>query len=117
MTDNAAPHVLDALYRTVEARKGADPEASYTARLLSDGVPKVARKMGEEAVEAVIAAVEGDKDALAGESADLLYHLVVLWAAAGVTPEDVWGKLAGRAGTSGLAEKQARREDGRNSLD
>lgn len=104
----ATAEVLERLYATIQARKGADPASSYTARLFSRGVPKIAQKVGEEAVEAVIEATRGDADALAGESADLLYHLLVLWAATGVEPETVFAKLAAREGTSGIAEKNSR---------
>lgn len=100
--------ILDRLYTTVEGRKGADPDSSYTAKLFSKGRGKIAQKLGEEAVEAVIEAMGDDPDALASESADLLYHLMVLWADAGVAPADVWAKLEAREGTSGLVEKAAR---------
>jgi phosphoribosyl-ATP pyrophosphohydrolase len=105
-----AEHILDRLSATVGARVGADPETSYTARLLAKGPVKSAQKVGEEAVEVAIEAVRGDTDALASESADLLYHLVVLWAAAGVTPDEVWAKLEAREGASGLVEKAARNQ-------
>ena len=99
---------LAALSATVEARRGADPADSWTARLLADGVGRCAKKFGEEAVETVIAAVQGDADALAAESADLLYHWLVLLAAADVDPAAVAEKLEARAGTSGLVEKAGR---------
>lgn len=101
-------HVLDALFATVESRRDADPDSSWTARLLAGGVPAVAKKTGEEAVETILAAMKEDPDALAAESADLLYHLLVLWAACGVTPAQVWRELERREGTSGIAEKAAR---------
>jgi len=101
-------HVLDRLAATVAVRKGADPSSSYTAKLLARGPEKVAQKLGEEAVEAVIEAVRGDNAALAAESADLLYHLMVLWAARGLDPADVWAELERREGTSGIAEKASR---------
>lgn len=101
--------VLDRLFATVQARKGADPETSYTAKLFSRGTTKIAQKVGEEAVETILEAVRGDKAALASESADLLYHLMVLWADAGLEPAEVWEKLAQREGTSGIAEKKARK--------
>ena len=104
----AGQHVLDALFATVESRRGADPASSWTARLLAGGVPAAAKKTGEEAVETILAAVAEDPEALASESADLLYHLLVLWAACGVTPDRVWRELERRAGLSGLAEKAAR---------
>ena len=101
-------HVLDALFATIESRRDADPDSSWTARLLADGVPAIAKKTGEEAVETILAAMAEDPDALAAESADLLYHLMVLWAACGVSPERVWQELERREGTSGIAEKAAR---------
>lgn len=101
-------HVLDALYAVVAGRKGADPETSYTARLFSKGRGKIAQKLGEEAVETVIAALAEGKDKVAAESADLLYHLLVLWAELGLRPEEVWAELARRQGISGIAEKNSR---------
>ena len=99
---------LDKLFATIAARKDGDPAQSYTAKLLAAGVEKCAKKFGEEAVEAVIAAVQKDKAELAKESADVLYHLAVLWAASGITPEDVYAVLKSREGISGLDEKAAR---------
>jgi len=93
---------LDRLFATIAARKDADPAASYTAKLLAAGVEKCAKKFGEEATEAVIAAIQKDKVELAKESADVLYHLAVLWAASGITPEDVYAVLKSREATSGL---------------
>jgi phosphoribosyl-ATP pyrophosphohydrolase len=102
-------HVIDRLFATIEARKGADPTQSYTAKLLNEGRTKCAKKLGEEAVEACLAAVGEDRAALAGESADVLYHLLVLWVACGLKPEDVYRVLEAREGRSGLDEKAARR--------
>ena len=99
---------LDKLFATIAARKGADPSQSYTAKLLAAGVEKCAKKFGEEATEAVIAAIQKDKTELAKESADVLYHLLVLWAASGITPEDVYAVLKAREGQSGLEEKASR---------
>lgn len=99
--------VLDRLFVTIASRRGADPGASYTAKLFGEGRSRIAQKLGEEAVETVIAGVEGSA-ALAGESADLLYHLLVLWADAGLSPGEVWATLEAREGTSGIAEKAAR---------
>jgi phosphoribosyl-ATP pyrophosphohydrolase len=99
---------LDRLFATIAARKAADPGTSYTARLLAAGVEKCAKKFGEEATEAVIAAIQKDKTELAKESADVLYHLAVLWAASGITPEDVYAILKSREGVSGLEEKASR---------
>jgi phosphoribosyl-ATP pyrophosphohydrolase len=108
--EGAGPDVLDRLYATVLARRGADPETSYTAKLFHRGTPKIAQKVGEEAVETVIEAMRGDPATLAQESADLLYHLLVLWAQVGVDPARVWAILAAREGTSGIAEKRSRTE-------
>lgn len=103
-------HALDRLFATIAARKAAgDTDQSYTAKLLSQGVEKCAKKFGEEAVEAVLASVSGDRQHLAAESADVLYHLMVLWAAAGITPEDVYAVLKAREAQSGLAEKASRK--------
>ena len=101
--------VLDRLYARVADRRDADPASSHSARLLSRGPAKVAQKFGEEAVEAVIEGVTGDRPALIAESADVLYHLLVLWVSAGIEPVDVWAELRRREGVSGLAEKAARR--------
>ena len=98
---------LQRLAATIEARKGGDPSVSYTARLLADPT-LAAKKLGEEAVETVIAAVAQSPDALASESADLLYHWLVLLAASGVSLDAVADKLAAREGTSGITEKASR---------
>jgi phosphoribosyl-ATP pyrophosphohydrolase len=113
-TDEALPAdalVLDRLWATVLSRKDASPEESHSARLLSRGTAKVAQKFGEEAVECLIEAVAGRPDALISESADVLYHLMVLWVDAGVRPEQVWMELGRREGVSGIAEKAARRPE------
>ena len=99
---------LDRLAATIAARKGADPASSYTARLLADGAERCAKKFGEEAVETVIAAVSGDPDATAAESADMIYHWLVLLAASGVSLDAVSAKLQAREGQSGLEEKASR---------
>lgn len=101
-------HMLDRLHATVLSRKGADPESSYTAKLYSKGSKIIAQKVGEEAVELAIAAALKDPEEIISESADLLYHLSVLWADAGVDPVAIYGKLAEREGLSGLTEKAAR---------
>lgn len=101
-------HTLDDLYTVIAARRGADPDTSYTAKLFARGRPKIAQKVGEEAVETVIAALAQTPDKVVGESADLLYHLLVLWAECGVEPEQVWRELARRQGVSGIDEKKAR---------
>ena len=99
---------LDDLFATIEARKGADPESSWTAKLLAKGPEKCAEKFGEEAVEAIIEAVKNDKAALTSEAADVLYHLLVMLAARDVDLANVMAELARRQGTSGIAEKAAR---------
>ena len=90
--------VLDRLYTVIESRRGADPKDSRTAKLFARGTAKIAQKVGEEAVETVIEGVRGDRKKLVSESADLLYHLVVLWADQGVKPEAIWAELETRAG-------------------
>jgi phosphoribosyl-ATP pyrophosphohydrolase len=100
--------VLDRLWSVVMSRRTADPATSHSARLLSRGRAKVAQKFGEEAVECLIEAVEGHEKALIGESADVLYHLLVLWVACGIRPEQVWAELESREGISGIAEKASR---------
>ncbi len=104
------PAVLTRLYKLIASRKGVSAKESYTAKLFADGTARIARKVGEEAVETVVAGMSESPQALAAESADLLYHLMVLWADRGVMPEDVWAELARREGTSGIAEKAARRK-------
>src|SRR5579875_2800170 len=104
----AAPDVLDRLWGVVMDRRAADPAVSHSARLLSRGTAKVAQKFGEEAVECLIEAVAGNRDALIAESADVLYHLIVLWVSSGVNPIEVWDELRRREGISGVAEKAAR---------
>ena len=99
---------LDRLYRVIASRKGGDAASSYTAQLFAQGGVKIAQKFGEEAIETVIEGARGNPQGIVAESADLLYHLLVLWAAAGVTPPDVWRALDARAGTSGIAEKKSR---------
>jgi phosphoribosyl-ATP pyrophosphohydrolase len=108
MADIELGAALDRLWQVIQSRRGADPQTSYTARLFSRGRAKIAQKLGEEAVEAVIEGVGDNPAALVGESADLLYHLLVLWAAAGVSPEDVAAELIRREGVSGIAEKRGR---------
>lgn len=100
--------ILDGLFATITDRKTADTKQSYTASLLAAAPEKPARKLSEETTEVVIEAIREDAEAVARESADLLYHLLVVWAAAGVKPDDVWQILAEREGLSGLAEKASR---------
>jgi phosphoribosyl-ATP pyrophosphohydrolase len=99
---------LDRLYGIIDNRRGADPASSHTAKLFHKGRAKIAQKVGEEAVETVIEAIRGDKDLVISESADLLYHLLLLWADCGIKPADIWAKLLARDGVSGIAEKQSR---------
>src|ERR1700674_2353806 len=105
MTDS-----VDRLYDAVLAAKGTDPVVSRTARLLRAGRAKIAKKLAEEAVEVVIDAMHGDRDAVVRESADLLYNLVVLWAASGIRPTDVWKEMNRREQLFGIAEKLLKRE-------
>jgi len=99
---------LERLAATIADRAGADPETSWTAKLLSRGPEKCAGKFGEEAVEAIIEAVKGDRERLTCEAADVVYHLLVMLASRGVTLGDVLAELGRREGTSGVAEKVAR---------
>ena len=104
----AAPSELQTLAATIQSRKGADPDSSWTAKLLAKGPEKCAEKFGEEAIEAIIEAVKGDRAKLVSEAADVLFHLLVMLAARDVTLAEVEAELARRAGTSGIAEKAAR---------
>ena len=99
---------LERLAATITARKGADPESSWTAKLLAKGPEKCAEKFGEEAIEAIIEAVKGDREKLAAEAADVLYHLLVMLAARDVSLDQVLAVLQAREGTSGIAEKASR---------
>jgi phosphoribosyl-ATP pyrophosphohydrolase len=99
---------LEKLAATIAARKGADPETSWTAKLLAKGPEKCAEKFGEEAVEAIIEAVKGDRARLTAEAADVLYHLIVMLASRDVTLADVLAELERREGISGITEKDAR---------
>lgn len=101
--------VLDRLFEVIESRRLSDPERSHTAKLFSKGTAKIAQKLGEEAVETVIAGIGGEPGALAAESADLLYHLLVLWADRGLMPEEVWRELERRRTSSGIEEKAGRK--------
>ena len=101
---------LDKLAATIAARRGADPASSYVAKLLAAGAPLAARKLGEEAVETVVAALSGDATELTGEAADLLFHLLVLLDVRGVPLADVFAELDRREGVSGIAEKAARKD-------
>ncbi|WP_091148233.1 phosphoribosyl-ATP diphosphatase [Novosphingobium sp. CF614] len=107
----SSPDTLARLEATIAARRGADPESSYVARLNAKGIGKIAQKLGEEATETVIAALTQDHQALAGEAADLLFHLMVLLGAKGVPLAEVLAELDRREGVSGIAEKAARARD------
>ena len=102
---------LARLEQTIAARLEASPEESYVASLSARGISVIARKLGEEATEAVVAALAGDEEELVGEAADVLFHLLVLWADRGLRPDEVWEALARREGISGIAEKKSRGED------
>ena len=99
--------VLERLFEVIESRKGTSSDLSYTAHLFDSGTTEIAKKVGEEAVETIIAALSAP-EFIASESADLLYHLLVLWSAAGIKPADVWLELDKREGVSGIAEKASR---------
>jgi phosphoribosyl-ATP pyrophosphohydrolase len=108
-TAGAGPDILDRLWDTVQARRlSGDAVNSHSARLLARGTAKVAQKLGEEAVECVIEATLGHYEATIGESADLLYHLIVVWVNAGIRPEEIWAELKRREGISGIVEKASR---------
>ena len=100
--------VLDQLANAIKSRKNADPEISYTAQLLNDGISEIARKVGEEAVECVVSSFSNNKKELIDESADLLYHLLVLWTANEIFPYEVWNEISRREGVSGILEKAGR---------
>ncbi|MGN6515265.1 MAG: phosphoribosyl-ATP diphosphatase [Rhizomicrobium sp.] len=104
----AEAHPIDHLYSVILSRKDADPASSYTAKLFHQGTLKIAKKLGEEGVETALAAVGQSKDHLVAESADLLYHLLVLWAACGITPDEAYAALKARANRSGIEEKSSR---------
>ncbi len=100
---------LDRLTATIESRRGADPKSSWSAKLLADR-PLAAKKLAEEALEAALATVQDDRGALVAESADLIYHWLVVLAAAGISLDEIAAKLDEREGTSGIAEKAGRKK-------
>ena len=108
MSEPTNAEVLTRLFDVIESRRGADVSSSYTAKLLAGGAPKIGKKLSEEAAEVTIAALSEGKDAVTAESADLLYHLLVMWAAMDVKPEYVYAELAKREGISGIDEKNSR---------
>lgn len=102
--------ILDRLAETLEARKGADPQSSYVAKLYAKGLDSILKKVGEEAAETIIAAKDGNREQIVYETADLWFHTLVMLAQAGLHPNDVLNELARREGLSGLEEKAARKE-------
>ena len=108
MTEKVTAEILDRLFAEIAAKATADPKTSYTASLIADAPEKPLRKLSEEVTEAMIEAMRGDKSALARESADILYHLLVVWQAAGLSADEVWQILSERQGVSGLVEKANR---------
>ena len=108
MGEQISGDILDNLYDVIESKRKDDPEKSYTAQLLAAAPERPARKLCEEAIETLIEALREDSEALAQESADLLYHLLVVWAAAGLQPSQIWSILEKRQGLSGLTEKKTR---------
>ena len=103
--------ILDQLYAVIEQRRGADPSESWTARLLQKGLPKICQKVGEEATETIVAALAESHEALLEESADLLYHLLVLWAAKGVQPDEVYDVLYQRRIGAGDVKQKKQKKD------
>ncbi len=109
MTEQAdVGEILNRVFAVIESRKAADPEQSYVAKLMARGPKKIAQKVGEEAVEVALEAVSGTPETVIGESADVLFHLMVLWSAMGLKPEDIVAELAAREGVSGIVEKKSR---------
>lgn len=100
--------MFERLISIIQSRRDGDPATSYVASLFAQGVPKIAQKLGEEAVETAIAAVQHQREGTIKESADLLFHLLVLWEALGIAPQDVMQELARREGISGIEEKATR---------
>ena len=108
---NAKPktsQIIEELFSVIESRKGGDPKVSHTARLFEKGRGKIAKKTGEEAIEVIVAALHQTPDRVVSESADLLYHLMVLWADQGIRPAEVFAELESRVGVSGIKEKKSR---------
>jgi phosphoribosyl-ATP pyrophosphohydrolase len=106
--NDSAPHILDRLFAVMEERKNAPSDSSYVASLHEKGIDKISGKLAEETAETIIEAVRGDSGKLASESADLLFHLMVLWSHAGIVPADVFAVLEKRFGKSGITEKNTR---------
>ena len=112
MKSAQAGSIVEELYGVIEKRKGGDPEASYVARTFSRGREHVAKKVGEEGVEVALAGALGDKKGIVSESADLLFHLLILWSDTGVAPAEVFNELSKRRGVSGLAREARKRKAG-----
>lgn len=104
-------HILERLFKVIEERRTADPQVSNTAKLFARGRGKICQKLGEESIETIVAALGETPDRVASESADVLYHLLVLWVHTGVSPAMVWSELEKREGISGIAEKNGRPRD------
>ncbi len=112
MKRDQAGNIIDELFGVIEKRKGGDPETSYVARTFSRGREHVAKKVGEEGVEVALAGALGDKKAVVSESADLLFHLLILWSDTGVAPAEVLDELSKRRGVSGLAREARKHKAG-----
>jgi phosphoribosyl-ATP pyrophosphohydrolase len=110
MTTDDSSAVLERVFAVIEQRRTADPKDSYVAKMFAKGRKKIAEKVGEEAVETVVAAVDKDPGQVVYESADLLFALMVLWAQMGLKPEQIFAELARREGTSGLVEMASRKQ-------
>ena len=103
-----ASQIIEELFSVIESRKGGDPKVSHTDKRFAKGRGKIAKKTGEEAVEVIVAALHETPDRVVSESADLLYHLMVLWADQGIGPSEVFAELERRVGVSGIEEKKSR---------
>ena len=112
MKHDESGNVIDELFAVIEQRKGADPDESYVARTFLRGREHVAKKVGEEGVEVALAGALGDKRNVVSESADLLFHLMILWSATGVSPAEVLDELSKRRGVSGFERDAARGKSG-----
>ena len=109
-SDTIDSRVIERVYDVINSRRDGDPKESYVAKQFGKGRAKIAEKVGEEAVETVIAAIQDDKREIVAESTDLLFHMLMLWADAGVKPADVFSELARREGMSGITEKKQRKK-------
>lgn len=111
MSDLSKYQILDDLYKIISARKGCNPKSSYTAKLFKKGRHKIAQKLGEESVELVIEAIADQKKEAIGESADVLFHMLMLFADMNITPQEVMDELQKRLGVSGIEEKRKREDN------